>query len=130
MGVLLSPRLYNYSFISSKRDCLILCTNNIDFPFCNSFLIAFYFPYAFLYTINESRHKKKLDTFEYIKAFSIKYYSHSICPLISFCINGVKSGGLLSNLALLSILFLFLRFFASILQARNYSLSNDTKHSS
>lgn len=80
MGVLLFPRLYNCSFISLKRDCLILCTNNIDFPFCNSFLIAFYFPYAFLYTINELGTKKPRYiqiNIEYIKAFSIKYYSHS-----------------------------------------------------
>ena len=42
---------------------------------------------------------------------------HSICPLMSFYINGIKSWFLLSNLALLSVLFLFIRFFASILQA-------------
>ena len=44
-------------------------------------------------------------------------YSNSICPLILFCINGIKSRFLLSDLALLSSLFLFIRFFASILQA-------------
>ena len=38
-------------------------------------------------------------------------YSHSICPLILFYINGIKSRFLLSDLALLSILFLFIRFF-------------------
>ena len=38
-------------------------------------------------------------------------YSHSICPLILFCINGIKSRFLLLDLASLSSLFLFIRFF-------------------
>ena len=45
---------------------------------------------------------------------SYTVYSHSICPLILFFINGIKSRFLLSDLALLSSLFLFIRFFASI----------------
>ena len=49
---------------------------------------------------------------------------HSICPSISFCINSIKSTFLLSDLALLSNLFLFVRFFASILQAEKILLSS------
>lgn len=57
-------------------------------------------------------------------------YSHSMCPLTLFCINGIKSIFLLSILALLYILFLFIGFFASILQAQHYSLSNKSKYAS
>ena len=57
-------------------------------------------------------------------------HSHSICPLILFCINGIKSRFLLSDLALLSNLFLLILFFASILQSQNYSFSNESIHSS
>ena len=46
------------------------------------------------------------------------HHSKSIYPLILFCINSIKTIFLLSGLALFSSLFLFIRFFASILQAQ------------
>lgn len=56
---------------------------------------------------------------KYGKPFKrIRSYSNSICPLIPSCINSIKSRFLLSDLAVLSSLFLFIRFFASILQAQ------------
>ena len=55
-------------------------------------------------------------------------YSNSICPLMLFYINIIKSMFLIAVLALLSILFLVIRFFASILQAQNYSFSDESKH--
>ena len=69
--------------------------------------------------------RRQAEAALYKRGKNPRVYSHSICPLILFSINSIKS-----ILALLYILFLFIGFFASILQAQHYSLSNKSKYSS